>query len=73
MIVTVKLPEYGEYSMDVYEKAENGALTAVCTYQIIRHEPAPGEQEEEAAKEEDLSDEEKLRLKKERALGMCFV
>lgn len=55
--------------MDVYEKAENGALTAVCTYQIIRHEPQPGEVVEEAPKEDNLSAEEKKKLKEERAKG----
>ena len=66
--MTVKLPEYAEYSLDMYEAAEGGALSAVCTYQIIRHEPLPGEEVEEEPKEE-LSDEEKQRLKEERAQG----
>lgn len=42
-VLAVKLPEEGEYKLDVFEKKPNGAVDNICTYQLIRHEPLADE------------------------------
>ncbi len=37
-IFKVKLPDYGEYRMDIYEQQENGGLLHVVSYEIERDE-----------------------------------
>ena len=70
-VYRVKLPEYGEYKMDLFEENGSGTLQPVAQYQIIRHEPIPGEEEEEVEEEEEeeLTEEEKKKLAEEKAKG----
>ncbi len=47
-VFTVKLPELGEYKLDILESRDNGALVHIKTYQITRHEPTEEDLEAEA-------------------------
>ena len=72
-VYRIKLPEYGEYKFDVFEENGHGTLGQVAQYQIIRHEPLPGEEEEVVEEEEEeLTEEEKKKLAEEKALGKAF-
>lgn len=77
-VFTVRLPECGEYQMDVFRPKNEGGLEHVGTYSIVRREPSP---EERAAMSKpvpntapspkpELSSEEREKRQKEKELGM---
>ena len=54
-IFDLRLPDLGDYRTSLYEKMPNGSLVDVCSYRILRHEPVPGETEDEENSDEEVS------------------
>ena len=55
-VMTTTLTDESEYRQDVFEHKPNGALQALCTYQLVRHEPMPDQ-----ARKKKSAEEEKVR------------
>ena len=54
-IFDLKMPAFGEYYMNLYEKMSHGALVDVKGYHILHHEGIPGEPETEDDSDEEVS------------------